>query len=157
MPPWRSLSCGHFALASCTRFSPNTRWPCTITGSIASAPNVFAIATSVTEAGSRRASLHARPISPRTLAKDDSTTPASCSGRIVKNDSQRIAVTRANAADAMAHVHAVAAARAPHGPMMHGKDHGLALSKRHDLSAGLHPRPLLREHEFAAAEIAPRT
>jgi len=33
-----------------------------ITGSIASAPNVFEIATSVTEAGSRRASAHARAI-----------------------------------------------------------------------------------------------
>src|SRR6516225_818356 len=27
MPPWRCLSAGHFAFASCTRFSPNTRWP----------------------------------------------------------------------------------------------------------------------------------
>ena len=41
------------AFASCTRFSPNTRWPAAITGSIASAPKVFDTATSVTSAGSR--------------------------------------------------------------------------------------------------------
>jgi len=62
------LSAGHFAFASCTRFSPNTRWPAAITGSIASAPNVLEIATRVTEAGSRRASAQARAISARTVA-----------------------------------------------------------------------------------------
>ena len=44
---------GHFAFASCTRFSPNTRWPAAITGSIASAPKVFDTAINVTSAGSR--------------------------------------------------------------------------------------------------------
>src|ERR1043165_2533055 len=61
---------GHFAFASCTRFSPNTRWPAAITGSIASAPNVFDTAISVTEAGSRLPSAHAAAISPRTRASE---------------------------------------------------------------------------------------
>lgn len=63
-----AISGGHLAFASCTRFSPNTRWPLTITGSIASAGNVFDTATSVTDAGSRPASLHARAISARTCS-----------------------------------------------------------------------------------------
>src|SRR5262245_47669063 len=59
---------GHLALASCTRFSPNTRWPAAITGSIDSGPKVLEIATRVTEAGSRRASAQADAISRRTAA-----------------------------------------------------------------------------------------
>ena len=50
-PDARAISGGHFALASCTRFSPKTRWPAAMTGSIASAPNVFDTATSVTVDG----------------------------------------------------------------------------------------------------------
>ena len=42
------MSAGHFALASCTRFSPNTRWPAAITGTIASGPKVLLTATRVT-------------------------------------------------------------------------------------------------------------
>ena len=40
-----AISGGHLPLASCTRFSPNTRWPAAITGSIASAAKVFDTAT----------------------------------------------------------------------------------------------------------------
>src|SRR6266705_6585409 len=68
MPSCRCLSAGHFALASCTRFSPNTRWPAAITGSIAAASNVFDTATSVTEFGSRPAARQACAISWRTAA-----------------------------------------------------------------------------------------
>ena len=46
---------GHLALASWTRFSPNTRCPAAITGRISSAEKVFDTATSRTEAGSRPA------------------------------------------------------------------------------------------------------
>ena len=60
---------GHLAFASCTRFSPNTRWPAAITGSIASAPKVFDTATNVTSAGLRLASRHARAISARTCSR----------------------------------------------------------------------------------------
>jgi hypothetical protein len=50
-PGYRERKGGHFAFASCTLFSPNTRWPAAITGSIASAPKVFDTATSVTRGG----------------------------------------------------------------------------------------------------------
>ncbi len=57
-------SAGHFALASCTRFSPNTRWPAAITGSMASAANVFDTATSVTPRRIARAPRGRRARSP---------------------------------------------------------------------------------------------
>src|SRR6185436_16409191 len=60
MPGQAETNSGHFALASCTRFSPNTRCPASIMGEMAVASNVFDTAISVTEARSRRASLHAR-------------------------------------------------------------------------------------------------
>ena len=52
---WRSRSGGHFASASCTRFSPNSRCPAARTGTIASAPKVFDTAISVIPPGSRPA------------------------------------------------------------------------------------------------------
>ena len=66
MPGCACISAGHFALASCTRFSPNMRWPAAITGSITSGPKVFDTATSVTSAGSRPATRQVRAISERT-------------------------------------------------------------------------------------------
>ena len=63
------INAGHFALASCTRFSPKARCPASITGEMVSAPNVFETAISVTEPGSRRASLQARAISSLTAAR----------------------------------------------------------------------------------------
>src|SRR5258707_5524162 len=66
-PGQADINPGHFALASCTRFSPNTRWPASITGVIATASKVLETAISVTDAGSRRASLQARAISCSTL------------------------------------------------------------------------------------------
>ena len=45
-----SLSPGHLPCASCTRFSPKSRWPAAMTGSIAAASKVFETATSVTSA-----------------------------------------------------------------------------------------------------------
>src|SRR6185295_16397541 len=40
--------------------------------------------------------------------------------------------------------------------MMHGKDHAISLTQRHDLGTRLHARPLLGQHELAAREIQPR-
>src|ERR1700752_1442964 len=68
-PGCAETSAGHFALASCTRFSPNTRCPLAITGAIASAPNVLDTAISVTEARSRPKSLQARAISCSTAVR----------------------------------------------------------------------------------------
>src|SRR5258707_1843737 len=67
-PGQADINPGHFALASCTRFSPNTRWPASITGVIAPASKVLDTAISVTDAGSRRACLQARAISCSTAA-----------------------------------------------------------------------------------------
>jgi hypothetical protein len=50
-----SISAGHLASASCTRFSPNTRWPASISGWIASAPWVLEMAISVMALALRRA------------------------------------------------------------------------------------------------------
>ncbi len=58
-------------------------------------------------------------------------------------------------ADAMAQVNAIEPARALHRPVMHSKDHRIALPQRHHLGPRLHPRPLLGQHELAAGEIAP--
>src|SRR3979411_2275252 len=63
MPGQADINPGHFALASCTRFSPNTRCPASIAGAIATASKVLDTAISVTDARSRRASLQARAIS----------------------------------------------------------------------------------------------
>src|SRR5471030_2688331 len=63
MPGWADINPGHFALASCTRFSPNTRCPASIIGVMACASNVLDTAISVTDARSRRASLQARKTS----------------------------------------------------------------------------------------------
>ena len=69
MPGVAETSAGHFPLASCTRFSPNTRCPASITGEIADASNVFDTAINITDARSRRASLQARAISCSTVAR----------------------------------------------------------------------------------------
>lgn len=53
----------------------------------------------------------------------------------------------------MPHVHAIRAARAVHGPVMHRKDHRIALTQRHDFRARLHAWTLLRQYELTAREI----
>ena len=58
-----------------------------------------------------------------------------------------------NAAHSVAHVDAIEAARAAQGSMMNRKDHSIPLKERNDIGSRLHPRPLLREDEFAAFEI----
>src|SRR5260370_31307937 len=67
IPGEADINPGHFALASCTRFSPNTRCPAAMTGAIASASNVWEPAISVTEERSRRACSQARAMSCSTV------------------------------------------------------------------------------------------
>src|SRR5579864_5942134 len=86
MPGKAAINPGHFALASCTRFSPNMRCPAPITGSIASASNVFDTAIRVTELRSRRASLQARAMPRSTEASPlgkDGVIGEDCSGAIL--------------------------------------------------------------------------
>ena len=54
-----SRSAGHLACASCTRFSPKTRWPASSTGRMSSASKVLDTATSVTDPRVRPASAFA--------------------------------------------------------------------------------------------------
>src|SRR5215471_3661497 len=60
---------GHLALASCTRFSPNTLWPAAMTSAMAAGGKVFEMATRVTVAGSRLAARQAASMSRRTAAR----------------------------------------------------------------------------------------
>jgi hypothetical protein len=59
---------GHFASASCTRFSPKSRWPAGDQRPIASAGWVLETAIRVTSAASRPASAAALAIRARDLA-----------------------------------------------------------------------------------------
>src|SRR3546814_2121717 len=60
------------------------------------------------------------------------------------------------AADAVAHGRAVKALAALHRPAVDREDHRLALRQAHHLGARLHARPLLGQHELAAAEVGRR-
>ena len=53
----------------------------------------------------------------------------------MKDDAERVASARADAADAMTHYGAVDAADALHGAVTHGKNHALALAQWHDFGA----------------------
>src|SRR5690348_13422162 len=79
---WRALRSGHFPLASCTRFSPNTCWPAAMTGAIASTAKVFETATSVTPAGSRPASPQACAILRLTSASRSAGDRSDCASVI---------------------------------------------------------------------------
>jgi hypothetical protein len=74
----------------------------------------------------------------------------------VENDPDGVPHAGPDAADAMAQVHAIAALRSLHRPVMDGERHGVALPQRHDLCAALHPRPLLRQDELAAGKVDAR-
>src|SRR3954453_10614378 len=68
MPECPAVSAGHLDFASCTRFSPKTRWPAAMTGAMASDWCVLETAISVTEFGSRAASAQAWASAARTCA-----------------------------------------------------------------------------------------
>ena len=90
---------------------------------------------------------------------NDAETESRASGfrcrspRVVEDHAQRVTLPGSHAADAVAEVDAIDPARATHGALVHGKDHGIPPSERHDLDARLHARPLLGQHELAAGEL----
>src|SRR5580704_6888807 len=88
------MSGGHLALASWTRFSPNTRWPAAMTGAMASAPKVLETATRVTSSGRRRATRQASAISRRTAARAAAGSGGE-GGVIIAADPYRVATTAA--------------------------------------------------------------
>src|SRR5215211_7340674 len=65
------------------------------------------------------------------------------SERIVKDDAECEARSGMQPADAVAHSDPISAARAGDGPLVDGKDDGVALLQVHDFGARLHSRPLL--------------
>ena len=69
---------------------------------------------------------------------------------------KRVPLSRPQPAHAVAHVHAVGAARALDRPMVHREDDGVALPQRHHLGPRLQARALLGEDELAAGEIRAR-
>ena len=71
----------------------------------------------------------------------------------MENNAEREAGSVAQDADAMAHLDAIIALGPAYGPLVDREDHGVTLRERHDFGARLHPRALLRQHEFAAGEI----
>src|SRR5271163_980131 len=60
----------------------------------------------------------------------------------------------ADLTDAVPERDPVVAATAPYRPTVHGECHGIALRERDDGGSGLHARPLFRQHELAALEVA---
>ena len=75
---------------------------------------------------------------------------------VVKNDADSVAMTGADPADTMPHVHAIASAGALNRPVADGPHQAITAMERHDLDARLHPGPLLGEYELTAAEVGPR-
>src|SRR5579863_4141398 len=73
--------------------------------------------------------------------------------RVVEYDAEAVALASADAADAVAVVHAVWPSLAFHGPLMDGEDDSVTLVELVDFDARLHSRTLLRQHEFGAAKI----
>jgi hypothetical protein len=71
----------------------------------------------------------------------------------VKDDAERIALARAQAADTMAHCDPVGAAAAVDGPVMDRKDDSLALLQWYDLATRLCTWPLFNEKELTAGEV----
>jgi hypothetical protein len=72
---------------------------------------------------------------------------------IVKDDSQRKAFARAQGADSVAHRYTIDAASASLGAVIDGKKYHLALMKRNDLDAGLHPWALFGKDKLASGEV----
>ena len=96
------------------------------------------------------------PSQMRSSSGRSSEANRSPSGGVMEDHAQGEALAAAHAADAVAQLDAIGAARALHGPVMDGEDHRLALSERHDLALRLRARALLDQQEFAAGEIRGR-
>ena len=75
---------------------------------------------------------------------------------VVEDDADRMALTGAHSAHAMAQVDAIPSFRAWHGPMIDWEDDAVSLTEWHHLHARLLARSLLCEHEFTAREVVSR-
>src|SRR5262245_65774848 len=75
------------------------------------------------------------------------------SSRVVEDDPDGVTHAGADAAHTVTEVHAIVALRTLHWPVVHREGHRITLSKRHDLGAALHARPLFGQDELAAGEV----
>jgi hypothetical protein len=66
----------------------------------------------------------------------------------MEDDADGVALPGANAADPVAHVHAVAAARPVDGSVVHGERHRIALAEGHDFGPALHAGALFCQNEL---------
>ena len=72
---------------------------------------------------------------------------------VVEDNPHGVPHTGADAAHAVAEVHAVIALRSLHGPVMDCEGHSIPLPKGHDFDAALHARPLFGQDKLATAEV----
>lgn|SRR5215467_12427712 len=75
---------------------------------------------------------------------------------IMKDDTDRMALSAADAAHAMAHIDPILALRSFDRPIVNSERDCVTLAEGHDLDPALHTRALLGQHELSAGEIAPR-
>ena len=71
----------------------------------------------------------------------------------MENDTERMTMPRANAADAVPKFDPIHTARTRYRTVMDGEDHRVTLLERHNFWPRLHARALFGEHEFAAREV----
>src|SRR4051794_31701029 len=76
-----------------------------------------------------------------------------CLPGVVEDDADRVTEAGPDPADAVAQIDPIGTARPLYRAVMHGEHHGVTLAQRNHLGTRLHSRPLLGQHEFAAAEI----
>ena len=67
---------------------------------------------------------------------------------VVKDDSDRVPLSRAQSAHTVSKVDTIGTARTSHGPMVNGESHCITLAERNDLRSGLHSRSLFPEYKL---------
>jgi len=72
---------------------------------------------------------------------------------IVENNTHGMPLAGTHSADAVTKVDPIVALGAFHRAIMHGKCNGVALPKRNDFDAALHPRPLFGDDELPARKV----
>ena len=74
----------------------------------------------------------------------------------MENDADGVALTRTQAAHAVAQVHAVSPLDALYGPVANREYDRISLFQRNHLDPALHTRALFRQDKLAAGEVLPR-
>ena len=72
---------------------------------------------------------------------------------IVKDDPQRMSVSRTKFTNPMAKGHTIVATGSLVRSLIDGEHDGVAFRKRHHFRARLHARPLFSQHKFSTPEV----